>query len=93
MLLKAPAPSDKSKHKSMNASGKKEDESKVRRKQTSRKESKEDENLVIINYNTSYNNNHTFGRQFRKQFAYLKDCFKEWSKKLECQLSMAEQKY
>ena len=26
-------------------------------------------------------------------FAYLKDCLKEWSKKLECTLSMAEQKY
>ena len=25
-------------------------------------------------------------------FAYLKDCLKEWSKKLECTLSMAEQK-
>ena len=26
-------------------------------------------------------------------FAYLKDCLKEWSKKLECTLSMAERKY
>ena len=26
-------------------------------------------------------------------FAYLKDCFKERSKKLECKLSLAEQKY
>ena len=26
-------------------------------------------------------------------FAHLKDCLKEWSKKLECTLSMAEQKY
>ena len=46
MLLKAPAPSDKSKQKSMNASEKKGDESKVRRKQTSREEAKEDQNLV-----------------------------------------------
>ena len=46
MLLKAPAPSDKSRQKSINASEKKGDESKVRRKQTSREEAKEDENLV-----------------------------------------------
>ena len=46
MLLKAPAPCDKSKQKSMNASEKKGDESKVRRKQASREEAKEDENLV-----------------------------------------------
>ena len=26
-------------------------------------------------------------------FAYLKVCLKEWSKKLQCILSMAEQKY
>ena len=45
-VAQAPAPSDKSKHKSMNASGKKGDESKVRRKQTTREEAKEDEILV-----------------------------------------------
>ena len=45
-VAQAPAPSDKSKHKSMNASGKKGDESKVRRKQTTREEAKEDKNLV-----------------------------------------------
>ena len=26
-----------------------------------------------------------------RYFAYLEDCLKEWSKKLECTLSMAEQ--
>ena len=49
--------------------------------------------FAIIKYNSNYNNNNTFGRQSRKQFAYLKDCFKKWSKKLEYQLSLAEQKY
>ena len=44
--MKAPAPSDKSKQKSVNASEKKDDESKVRRKQTSREEAKEDKILV-----------------------------------------------
>ena len=49
--------------------------------------------FAIIKFNSNYNNNNTFGRQSRKQFAYLKDCFKEWSRKLECKLSLAEQKY
>ena len=40
------ATSDKSKHKSMNASEKKGDKSKVRRKRKSREEAKEDENLA-----------------------------------------------
>ena len=50
LLLKAPAPADKSKQKSMHPSEKKGDESKVRRKQASREEAKEDENLVKRNY-------------------------------------------
>ena len=49
--------------------------------------------FAIIKFNSNYNNNNTFGRQSRKQFAYLKDCFKEWSRKPECKLSLAEQKY
>ena len=49
--------------------------------------------FAIIKYNTNYNNNNTLGRQSKKQYAYLKDCFKKWSKKLECKLSLAEQKY
>ena len=44
-------------------------------------------------YNINYNNNSTLGRQSKKQYAYLKECFKKWSKKLECKLSLAEQKY
>ena len=46
VLLKAPAKSYKSKQKSMNASEKKADESKVRRKRKSRNQAKEDENLA-----------------------------------------------
>ena len=49
--------------------------------------------FAVIKYNSNYNNNNTFGRQSRKQFAYLKDCFKEWMRKLEYKLSLAEQKY
>ena len=55
MLLKAPATADKSKQKSMNASEKKRDESKVRRKRKSREEAKEDKNLakrIIAYYST-----------------------------------------
>ena len=49
--------------------------------------------FAIVKYNANYNNNNTLGRQSKKQYAYLKDCFKKWSKKLECKLSLAEQKY
>ena len=49
--------------------------------------------FAIVKYNINYNNNSTLGRQSKKQYAYLKDCFKKWSKKLECKLSLAEQKY
>ena len=51
--------------------------------------------FVIVKYHINYNNNSTLGRQskIKKQYAYLKDCFKKWSKKLECKLSLAEQKY
>ena len=35
---------------------------------------------------------HLAGSQ-ASNFAYLKDYFKEWSKKLQCKLSLAEQKY
>ena len=49
--------------------------------------------FAIVKYNINYNNNRTLGRQSKKQYAYLKDCFKKWSKKLECKLSLAEQKY
>ena len=46
--------------------------------------------FAIVKYNANYNNNNTLGRQSKKQYAYLKDCFKKWSKKLECKLSLAE---
>ena len=46
VLLNAPAKSDTNKQKTMNASEKKANESKVRRKRKSRKEAKEDENLA-----------------------------------------------
>ena len=49
--------------------------------------------FAIVKYNANHNNNNTLGRQSKKQYAYLKDCFKKWSKKLECKLSLAEQKY
>ena len=49
--------------------------------------------FAIVKYNINYNNNRALGRQSKKQYAYLKDCFKKWSKKLECKLSLAEQKY
>ena len=49
--------------------------------------------FAIVKYNINYNNNSTLGRQSKKQYAYLKNCFKKWSKKLECKLSLAEQKY
>ena len=49
--------------------------------------------FAIVKYNINFNNNSTLGRQSKKQYAYLKDCFKKWSKKLECKLSLAEQKY
>lgn len=49
--------------------------------------------FAIVKYNANYNNNNTLGRQSKKQYAYLKDCFKKWSKKLEYKLSLAEQKY
>ena len=47
--------------------------------------------FALINFNfTNYNDNHAFGKQSRKLFCF---CLKERSKKLECTLSMAEQKY
>ena len=46
VMLKAPAKSDTNKQKSINASKKKDNESKVRKKRKSRKEAKEDENLA-----------------------------------------------
>ncbi len=46
MFLKAPATADKSKQNSMNASEKKGDEPKVRRKRKSREEAREDEILA-----------------------------------------------
>ena len=49
--------------------------------------------FATVKYNINYNNNNTLGRQSKKPYAYLKDCFKKWSKKLECKLSLAEQKY
>ena len=46
VMLKALAKSDTNKQKSINASKKKDNESKVRKKRKSRKEAKEDENLA-----------------------------------------------